>query len=187
MKYLVLPLLATLALTACTRDDDTPAPARLVRPAQTLTISYSRSASTLPGDTVLQSPRLRVFVLPATANPDGTYTYPPTSGVGAVTPLADITDFSAPTVITVPAASVPASITDGAPTTGLRLVFTTANRPGRRTTPSSPANAQNLVARVLVNGTSRVTLTHNGLAFSKTASAVGGVFTTAVETNYSVF
>ena len=124
MKHLALPLLAALALAGCTRDEDTPAPARLTRPApQTVTVTYSRSASTITNDTTLLNPQLQVFVLPATLNANGTVSYPKTTGTGAIAPLATITDFAAPQAITIP--NLPTTLTDGSPSLGLRLACST--------------------------------------------------------------
>lgn len=180
MKHLALTLLTALALGACTRADDTPAPARVARTAQTFTITYARTASTIAGDTVLLNPQLQVFVLPAQANADGTFTYPATTGMAAVAPTLTITNFTtAAQTITLP--TPPQTVTDGTPNLGIRLVLTTTNRPGRR------ASSQRLTAAVLGNGVSRAAITHTGTNFSRTAAAINGVFTTATETNVAGF
>lgn len=180
MKHLVLTLGAALALSACTRDDDTPAPARFTRTAPTVTITVSRSASTIANDTVLANPRVQLFVLPATANADGTLAYPATTGTGAVAPLATITDFSAPQTFTIPAP--PTMLVDGVPALGLRAVATTGNRPGRRN------NSQRLTVAYVFNGVARLTSNHTGTNFGRTApTPASGVFTTESGTNYAGF
>lgn len=180
MKNLALTLLTFLVLGGCTRDDDTPTPARVARTAQIFTITYARTASTIASDTVLLNPQLQVFVLPAQANADGTFTYAATTGMAAVAPTLTITNFTT-TAQTITLPTPPQTVADGTPNVGIRLVLTTTNRPGRR------ASSQRLTAAVLGNGVSRASITHTGTNFSKTATSTAGVFTTAVETNVAAY
>lgn len=178
MKHLALTLLAALAVaSSCTRDDDTPAPARQTRTFQTVTVTAALSPSTIPNDTTLQNPQVQVFVLTPTVGANGALTYPATSGSAAVAPVATFTSFGSAQTFTLPAQT----IADG-PNTGLRLVLTSANRPGRR------ANSQRLTASVVVGGgTPRLTVTHTGTNFSRTAQPTGGLFTTASETSVASY
>jgi len=74
MKQYFLASLAALALfSSCSEISTLPAPVRATRTANTVTVTYLRTASLQPGiDTVLANPRLDIFVLSSSPNPDGT-------------------------------------------------------------------------------------------------------------------
>jgi hypothetical protein len=174
MKYLALICLAALGLASCSEDESTPTPERITRTAQTVTLTYARTASSIVGDTLLQNPRLDVYLLRPTMNENGTMTYPTTTGA---TPNFSITDFSNPQPLT-----LATNLSVGSqPDLGVRVVMTTSNRPGRR------ANSQRLTASLLINGTSRVSFTHTGLNFSRTATPINGVFTTTGDANVAAY
>ena len=179
MKNALLLLLTGLALVSasCSEISTDPAPARATRVAQTVTVTYARTASTIANDTTLQNPRLEVYLLKPVANSDGTFSYPTLTGA---TPdfVATATDFANPQPITI---ATNLTVTDNTPSLGVRLVLTTTNRPGRR------ANSQRLNAAILVNGVSKFTMVHQGLSFSRTAAPTAGVYTTALDTNVASF
>lgn len=173
MKHLFLSFLtASTLLVSCSTVSTDPAPTRATRTATTVTVTYARTASTIASDTTLVGPQLDVYLLPATTNADGTLSYPTTSGLK---PFATITDFANPHPLSL--TSVPITVQDGVPSLGVRLMLSTVNRPGRRT------NAQRLTASLLINGTSRATLTESGTSFSRTAMATNGRFSTVLDTN----
>lgn len=175
MKQLFFALLAGLVFSSCSEISTDPAPVRATRTAQTVTVTYAQTASTIANDTTLQNPRLDVYVLAPTVNADGTISYPTLTGA---TPAFTVTNFSNPQPYTV---ATNVTVTENTPSTGIRLVLTTTNRPGRRT------NSQSLTASVVINGTSKQTITHRGLGFSRTAAPTGGVFTTALDTNIAAY
>lgn len=172
MKHVFSTLLAGLTLVSCAEINSDPAPTRFTRTVQTATVTYNLTNPGSATDTVLLNPKLEVFTYPVTNNADGSTTTPNASG----TLLTTVTSFSPaqPIVLT----DVPITVTDGvASTLGVRLVLTSANRPGRRT------SAQRLSASVVVNGASRVTSTLQGTSFSRNANSTNGVFTATVTTN----
>lgn len=175
MKQLFFAMLTGLALTSCSEISTDPAPARTTRTAQTVTVTYAQTASTIANDTTLQNPRLDVYVLVPTVNADGTISYATLTGA---MPAFTVTNFSNPQPFTV---ATNVTVSENTPSTGIRLVLTTTNRPGRR------ANSQNLTASVVINGTSKQTITHRGLGFSRTAIPAAGVFTTALDTNIAAY
>lgn len=176
MKNLFFAILTGLALASCSEISTDPAPTRATRTAQTVTITYAQTASTIVSDTTLQNPRLDVYVLTPTANADGTFSYPAITST--TTPAFTTTNFSAPQPFTV---ATNLTVAENTPSTGIRLVLRTSNRPGRR------ANSQRLTATVSVNGVSKATVTHQGTNFSRTASAVSGFFTTTLDTNVAAY
>ncbi len=185
MKQYFLASLAALALfSSCSEISTLPAPARTKRTASTVTVTYLRTAAQQPGiDTVLVNPRLEIFTLSPTTNPDGTQTY---GNAGSLQPVAIITDFTTPAPVTL--TNVPIVVQDGVPSLGIRLVFSTDNYPSRRgaiTGPPVVVTSQRLTANLLINGTRAVTFNHTGTNFSKTARPVGGRYTTTSETNIS--
>ena len=175
MKNLLFLLGAALGLASCSDISTDPAPARATRTAQTVTVTYAQTASTIANDTTLLNPRLEVYVVTPTRNDDGTFSYPNVTGAA---PTFTVTNFANPQPLSI---ATNLTVTENTPSTGIRLVLSTTNRPGRRT------NSQRLTAAVLVNGVSKATLTHTGTNFSRTATPTAGLFTTAVETNVSAF
>ena len=175
MKHIYLSLLAGLALASCSEISTEPAPARVTRTAQTVTVTYARTASTIVNDTVLVNPRLDVYVLTPTVNSDGTLTYPTLTGT---TPVRTITDFSNPQPISI---ATNLTVAENTPNTGIRFVFSTTNRPGRR------SNSQRLTASVVINGASKATFNHQGTNFSRNASATGGRYTSSSDTNVAAY
>ena len=175
MKYAFLALFAGLALSSCSEISTDPAPQRATRTAKTVSVTYARTASTIADDTVLINPRLDVYVLPATVNANGTLSYG--SLIGA-TPTVTITeaDFADPKPISIATDVV---VTENTPSTGIRLVLSSSNLPGRR------ANSQSLTASVVINGVTKTpSLVHRGLGFSKTAKAgANGRFNSTLDTN----
>lgn len=172
MKHMFLTLLAGLGLASCAEINSDPAPARFTRTVQTASVTYNLTSPGSAADTVLQNPKLEVFTYPVTNNADGSTTTSNTTG----TLLATVTSFTPaqPIVLT----SVPITVTDGvASPLGVRLVLTSTNRPGRRT------SAQRLSASVVVNGVSRVTSTLQGTSFARNVNPPNGLFTATVSTN----
>ena len=184
MKRLFFALIAGLSLASCSEISTDPAPARNTRTAQTVTVTYALTASTLANDTLLQGARIDVYTLTPTVNTDGTLSYPAITST--TTP-----DFTSTNVTTTPQSfaisTTNISVADNTPNLGIRIVLRTTNRPGRRTTPASPANAQRLTASLLINGASKATFIHQGLNFSRTATASGGYFTTTSDTNIAAY
>jgi hypothetical protein len=176
MKHLFFALLAGVTLASCSEISTDPAPVRATRTAQTVTITYAQTASTIANDTTLQNPRLDVYVLTPTVNTDGTLSYPAITPT--TTPAFTTTNFSAPQPFSV---ATNLTVAENTPSTGIRLVLRTTNRPGRRT------NAQRLTASIVVNGSSKATTTHQGTNFSRTASATGGFFTTTLDSNVAAY
>ncbi|WP_022824015.1 hypothetical protein [Hymenobacter norwichensis] len=176
MKNLFFALLAGLVLASCSEISTDPAPVRATRTAQTVTITYAQTASTIANDTTLQNPQLNVYVLTPTTNADGTLSYPPITT--ATVPAFTTTNFASPQPFTV---ATNVTVSENTPSTGIRLVLRTTNRPGRR------ANSQRLTASVVINGASKATVTHQGTNFSRTASATGGFFTTQLDTNVAAY
>lgn len=177
MKNILLMLFAGLTLASCAEISTDPAPDRATRTAQTVTINYTQTASTIISDTLLQGARLDVYVLTPTTNTDGTLSYP------AITSTT-VPSFTTTTFTTTAQSFTVATnqtVAENTPSTGIRLVLRTTNRPGRRT------GSQRLTAAVVVNGASKATLTHQGLNFTRTASASGGFFTTTLDTNVSAY
>jgi len=186
MKQYFLASLAALALfSSCSEISTLPAPVRATRTANTVTVTYLRTASLQPGiDTVLANPRLDIFVLSSSPNPDGTQTY---GSAGNTRLVASITDFTTPAPVTL--TNVPIVVQDGVPSLGIRLVFSTDNYPGRRGAITGPPRvdfSQRLQAFLNINGVTRLaTFNHTGTNFSRTARPVGGRYTTTSETNIS--
>jgi len=185
MKQYFLASLAALALfSSCSEISTLPAPVRATRTANTVTVTYVRTAAALAADTVLANPRLDIFVLSSSLNPDGTQTY---GGAGNTRLVASITDFTTPMPVTL--TNVPIVVQDGVPSLGVRLVFSTDNYPGRRgaITGSTPvAASQRLTASLVINGRAVTpSFNHTGTNFARNARAVGGRFTTTSETNIS--
>jgi hypothetical protein len=185
MKTLFFAILTGLTLASCSEISTDPAPTRATRTAQTVAISYALTASSLPNDTLLQGARIDVYTVTPTTNADGTISYP--SITSASTPV-----FTSTTVTTTPQSfTLPVSnlvVTENTPSLGIRIVLRTTNRPGRRTTPNNPGNAQRLTASVVVNGVAKTpAIVHQGTNFSRTASASGGFFTTTTDTNVAAY
>ena len=176
MKNLFFAILAGVVLASCSEISTDPAPVRATRTAQTVTVSYAQTASTIANDTTLQNPRLDVYVLTPTVNADGTLSYPAITA--ATTPAFTTTNFSAPQPFSV---ATNVTVTENTPSTGIRLVLRTTNRPGRR------SNSQRLTASIVINGASKATVTHQGTNFSRTASATGGFFTTTLDSNVAAY
>ncbi|UOQ67197.1 hypothetical protein [Hymenobacter volaticus] len=176
MKNIFFAVLAGISLASCSEISTDPAPTRATRTAQTVTVTYARTASTIAGDTTLQNPRLDVYVLTPTVNTDGTLSYPPITATS--TPAFTTTDFSNPQPFSV---ATNLTVTENTPSTGIRLVLRTSNRPGRRN------NSQRLTASIVINGASKATATHQGSNFSRTATATGGFFTTTLESNVAAY
>jgi hypothetical protein len=175
MKNILLALVG-LALASCSEISTDPAPARVTRTAQTVTITFAKTASTIVNDTLLQGEQLNVYVLTPTANADGTLTYP---AITAATPT-----FTTKTFTTAPQSYSVATnlvVSENTPSTGMRIVLRTTNRPGRRT------NSQRLTASVVINGTTKATVLHQGSNFTRTAAAIGGFYTTTLDTNVSAY
>lgn len=177
MKHLFFAILAGLTLASCSEISTDPAPARVTRTAQTVTITYAKTASTIANDTLLAGEQLNVYVLVPTANADGTSTYPAITSTTAPT----FTTNSFTTAAQSYTVATNLVVAENTPSTGLRIVLRTTNRPGRRT------GSQRLTASVLINGVSKATVTHQGTNFTKTASATGGFFTTTLDTNVSAY
>ncbi|SHJ09589.1 hypothetical protein SAMN02745146_2269 [Hymenobacter daecheongensis DSM 21074] len=176
MKHTFLTLLVGLALASCSEINTDPAPVRATRTVQTATLTYSLSAKpTAATDTALVNPKLEIYTYPVTTNEDGSTTTPNVTG----TLLRTITDFSSPQPITL--ITAPVTVTDGvASPLGLRMVFSSSNRPGRR----SGALSQRMSASLLVNGTQRATFTFQGTNFARTFTpANGGPFVSTFSTN----
>ena len=177
MKYLFFAILAGLGLASCSEISTDPAPARVTRTAQTVTINSLPTASTIANDTLLQGARLDVYTLTPTTNADGTLSFPAITS--ATTPAFTTTNFTVAAQTFTVATNL--TVAENTPSTGIRLVLRTTNRPGRRT------NSQRLTASVVVNGANKATLTHQGTNFSRTASATGGFFTTSLDTNVAAY
>lgn len=175
MKHVFFAILASLALASCSEISTDPAPARTTRTAQTVTVTYAQTASTIASDTTLQNPRLDIYVVKPTVNDDGTINYPTLTGL---TPSFTVTNFANPQPISI---ATNLTVAENTPSTGLRFVFSTTNRPGRR------ANSQRLTASVVVNGTSKATFNHQGTNFSRTAAATGGMYTSTFDTNIAAY
>lgn len=157
MKNIFLLLVAGLAFASCSEISTDPAPARTTK-TQTVSVNYSlTSTSPLSTDTVLVNPKLEVYVVTPTRLSDGSVNYPRT----ATAPVATVTPTTTTQTVTVPSIEV----ADGQPAPVVRLVFTSDNRPGRRT------GAQRITTALFVNGTSRAPATYGGLDFSRTAVA----------------
>ncbi|WP_046246690.1 hypothetical protein [Hymenobacter terrenus] len=177
MKHLFFAILTCLILASCSEISTDPAPARATRTAQTVTITYAKTASTIANDTLLQGEQLNVYVLTPTANADGTLSYPAITSATAPT----FTTSSFTTAAQSYTVATNLTVAENTPSTGMRIVLRTTNRPGRR------AGSQRLTAAVLINGESKATINHQGTNFSRTAPASGGFFTTTLDTNVSVY
>ena len=177
MKNIFL-LCAGVVLASCSEISTDPAPVRATRTAQTVTISYAQTASTIASDTLLQSARLDVYVLTPTANADGTLSYPAITSI--TVPTFTTTNFTSIAQSFAVASDV--TVAENTPSTGIRLVFRTANRPGRR------ANSQRLTASVVINGLTKTpAFNHQGTNFSRTAAPVNGSYTTTADTNVAAY
>jgi hypothetical protein len=177
MKNLFFAILAGLTLVSCSEISTDPAPTRVTRTAQTVTITYAKTASTIASDTLLTSEQLNVYVLVPTTNADGTLTYPAITS--AITPTFTTSSFTTAAQSYTVATNL--TVAENTPSTGMRIVLRTTNRPGRRT------GSQRLTASVVINGVTKATANHQGTNFSKTASATGGFFTTTLDTNVSAY
>ncbi|MDO7846717.1 hypothetical protein Q5H92_10145 [Hymenobacter sp. M29] len=174
MKQLFFAILAGLTLASCSEISTDPAPARVTRTAQTVTVTYNLTSSTIASDTLLQGAQIDVYTLKPTTNADGTLTYPaitastaPVFTTTAITTTAQT--FTVATGLTV---------AENTPNLGIRVVLRSSNRPGRRT------NSQRLTAAVVINGTSRATFNHQGTNFSRTAAVPSvGYFSTTGDAN----
>ncbi|MFD2718402.1 hypothetical protein ACFST9_06730 [Hymenobacter monticola] len=175
MKQLFFAMLAGLTLASCSEISTDPAPTRLTRTAQTVTINFAKTASTLANDTLLVG-EMNAYVLVPTVNADGTLTYP---AITAATTPTFTTPVTAGTAATAQTYTVATNlvITENTPSNSVRVVLRTTNRPGRRT------GSQRLTAALLINGTSRATATHQGTNFSRTAVPTGGFYTTSLDAN----
>lgn len=175
MKQFFFAMLAGLTLASCSEISTDPAPARTTRTAQTVTINFAKTASTLASDTLLVGEMNAYVVVPIT-NADGTLTYP---AITATTTPTFTTPVTAGTAATAQTYTVATNlvISENTPSNSVRIVLRTTNRPGRRT------GSQRLTASLFINGVSRATATHQGLSFSRTATATGGFFTTSLDAN----
>lgn len=164
MKKLFLMLLTGMALASCSEISTDPAPTRTTK-SQVVTLNYSMNAPATATDTALVNPKLEVYIVTPTALGDGSVSYPQT----ATAPVATVTNFTAATqTITVGTIQV----ADGQPAPVVRLVFTSTNRPGRKSAASATPAAQRITTSLLVNGTARATTNYSGLDFSRTAALV---------------
>lgn len=177
MKNLFFAILAGLTLASCSEISTDPTPARATRTAQTVTISYAKTASTIASDTLLTGEQLNVYVLVPTANADGTLTFPPITST--TTPTFTTSNLTAAAQSFTVATGL--TVAENTPSTGMRIVLRTTNRPGRR------SGSQRLTASVVINGVTKATVTHQGTNFSRTATPTGGFFTTTLDTNVAAY
>ncbi|HEX8429520.1 hypothetical protein [Hymenobacter sp.] len=180
MKHVFFTLLSGLALVSCSEISTDPAPVRVTRTAQTVTINYARTASTIASDTLLVDPRLDIYVLTPTVNTDGTLSYPTLTGATPVKTIRGTEFTSAAQSYTV---ATNLTVSENTPSTGIRLVLSSTNRPGRR------ANSQRLTANLLVNGVSKTPtpLTLQGSSFTRTAAPVAGRYSVTLDTNVAAY
>ena len=165
-------------MASCSEISTDPAPARPTR-KQAITLTYSMNTPALATDTLLEAPKLEVYLVAPTTQSDGSLSYP----VTVSNPVATITNFTAaPQTVTVGSVDV----TDGQPAPFVRLVFTSTNRPGRRAAAAATPGTQRITTALLVNGTSRVTTNYSGLDFSKTAKLVPPATAFRKQTDLSV-
>lgn len=163
MKNILLLLCTALTLASCSEISTDPAPTRITR-TQTVSMTYSLTAPGMPTDTVLQNPRIAVYLVTPEAQSDGSVFYPLTSTnpLATLTPTLTAQTFAFPSTIVVK---------DGEPAPIVRLVFTSDNLPGRRATFSSTGvpttTTQRITTNLLVNSSSRATTTYTGFDFAR--------------------
>jgi len=179
MKQFFFAIIAGLTLASCSEISTDPAPARVTRTAQTVTINYAKTASTIASDTLLVGD-LNVYVLIPTTNADGTLAYPAITAATAPTLTVPVVAGTAAVAQTLTVATN-LTVAENTPNTGMRIVLRTTNRPGRRT------GSQRLTAALAINGVTKATVTHQGTNFARTALPTGGFYTTSLDTNVAAY
>ena len=163
MKNILLMLFAGLTLASCAEISTDPAPTRLTR-TQTASVTYSLAGSALAADTLLQNPKIAIYLLSPEVQSDGSTFYPL---VTSTTPVATVTPTRTAQTLAIPAVT----LVDGQPSPIVRLVFTSDNLPGLKKSGSATIG-ERITSSLFVNNTTtvRATANYSGLDFKRAST-----------------